>query len=101
MRESDEQIPESFDDFSRVMVLLASKVISTSNGMSAGFLYESAKDVLRWHNLSVKQHINTIMRIGTLTHLDDEAWVKFKYNTTSKMLNGDDIDRLARMQQRG
>jgi len=100
LRSADENMPEDFDDFSIAMVMIASKVISSSNGMSAFFLYESAKDVLRWHNLSVKKYINTIMSIGTLYHLDDEGWNKYKYKTTSKMLDGDDIDRLALMQQK-
>jgi len=39
------------------------------------------------------------MSIGTLYHLDDEGWNKYKYKTTSKMLDGDAIDKLARMQQ--
>ena len=97
MRDRSGTIPEYFDDYSTTMIVIASRVVSASNGMSASFLYESAKDVLKWHNLSVKEHINTVMQIGVLLNLDDEAWSKFKYTGTKKMLDGDDIDRMAQV----
>jgi len=39
-----------------------------------GFLYDSAKDQLRWHDLSAKNHVRTIMRIGEVMALSDEDY---------------------------
>lgn len=43
-----------------------------------GFIYESAKDQLRWNGLSVKDHINTVMSIGNLLYLDDKKFEEVK-----------------------
>ena len=56
--------------------------------MSGAFLYESAKDTLKWHGLSVKEHITTIMHIGTLYHLSDEDFAKMGTSTS----NSDFVD---------
>ena len=43
-----------------------------------GYLYESAKDQLRWHNLEVKDYINLIMAIGQIMSYSDEDYKKEK-----------------------
>ena len=43
-----------------------------------GYLYESAKDQLRWHNLEVKDYINLIMAIGQIMSYSDEDYRKEK-----------------------
>ena len=47
-------------------------------GMGASYIYESAKDELRWINLSVKENIGYVMRIGQMYHMEDEAFSKIK-----------------------
>ena len=47
-------------------------------GMTASFLYESAKDQLRWFDVSVKKNIGYVMQIGQIYHMDDEAFSKIK-----------------------
>jgi len=55
------------------------KLISISQGESGGgFIYQSAKDVLKWHNLSVKKHISVIMSIGNLYLLPEKQFEKYK-----------------------
>ncbi len=65
--------------------------------MGVSFLYDSAKDVLKWNNLSIKDNINIIMRIGGMLHLSDKDFANVKSNvsTESVMLTGDDINNLA------
>lgn len=43
-----------------------------------GYLYESVKDELRWHNMSVKAHKWIVMRIGEVMALDDDQYKKEK-----------------------
>ncbi len=45
--------------------------------MSAGFNYQSAKDVLRWEKLSRKQHIKYIMVVGSIVHLGDKQFQEY------------------------
>ena len=60
--------------------------------MSVAFLYESAKDVLRWHNLSVKTHINEVMSIGSLIYLSDENYNKHRAKISEENSTTEDID---------
>ncbi len=46
--------------------------------MSAGYHYESAKDVLRWEKLPVRSYAKFVMSIGALVHLSDDDFEKFK-----------------------
>ena len=59
--------------------------------MSTSFLYQNAKDVLRWNNLSVKKHIGDIMRIGTFLFLSDEDFEEIKNKSKYTEI---DIDQL-------
>jgi len=43
-----------------------------------GFLYDSAKDQMKWIGLSAKQHLGTVMRIGEVMALRDEDYQKAK-----------------------
>jgi len=71
-------MPDSFDEFCTVISYICGHVVSTSNGMGSSYLYQSAKDVLKWNNLSVKDHIKTVMSIGQLVHLNDEQFEEVK-----------------------
>jgi len=42
--------------------------------MGYSFLYDSAKDCLRWAGLSVKDNIKLVMSIGSLVHLKEETF---------------------------
>ena len=43
-----------------------------------GFIYESAKDQLRWARLSVKKNIGTICKIGQILAMSEENYKKSK-----------------------
>ena len=43
-----------------------------------GYLYESAKDQIRWHHLEVKDYINLIMSIGQIMSYAEEDYKKEK-----------------------
>ena len=79
--------------------MISSEVVTISNGMSASFLYQSAKDVLGWHKLSIKEHIKTVMRIGDYINLpqkdfdrirDEETFNRVTVDDLKKVLNGND-----------
>lgn len=49
----------------------------TYSAMGAvGFLYESMKDQLRWHNLKPKKHIEYISTIGKYISMSDKDFAK-------------------------
>lgn len=43
-----------------------------------GYLYDSAKDQVKWHGLSVKKYIKMVMKIGQIVVLKDEDYQKEK-----------------------
>jgi len=47
-----------------------------------GFLYESAKDQLRWNNLSIKHYVKIIMQIGQILSISDKDFNKYKVEHT-------------------
>ncbi|MDM5264678.1 hypothetical protein PF327_10775 [Sulfurovum sp. XTW-4] len=76
-------------------------VVPTSTGMSVSFLYESAKDTLRWHRLSVQKHIGTVMSIGNMLFMDDKSYGEMRTKSSAtKAFTGDDIDKMAQAIQR-
>lgn len=46
--------------------------------MSVAYLYESAKDVLKWSNLDVKLYVKSVMSIGSIYHLSDKEFENYK-----------------------
>ena len=46
--------------------------------MGGSFVYQSAKDQLKYHNLSIKKHITAIIAIGNLYLLSEENFEKYK-----------------------
>ena len=58
-----------------------------------GYLYESVKDQLRWHSLSVKRYEGLIFSIGDIMALNDEDYKKAKAKYM-KMKNSEMIDAL-------
>ncbi len=81
-------------EFESILAYVASKC-SFSYGFSGatGFLYESAKDELRWAGMRPKYYVRLIMHIGELVALDDEAFEKAKVRNI-KMEPGDMAARL-------
>ncbi len=51
---------------------------------ATGFLYESAKDNIRWKNLSVKSYISDIMFIGRMICMKDEDWQTYMAKVTAR-----------------
>jgi len=43
-----------------------------------GYIYESVKDQLRWHKLSVKQYVRLVSNIGQIMALSDDDFRKEK-----------------------
>jgi len=62
--------------------------------MSASYLYESAKDVLKWHNLSVKDNIFDVMQIGNLIYLDDAKFESIKNSSEFIGVSVEDLEEL-------
>lgn len=76
------------------MAMVASQVVITANGMSSGFLYESAKDCLKWAGLSVEEHIRFIMSVGTHYCQSDEDFEKFKNDNEYLEVSVTDLEEL-------
>jgi hypothetical protein len=99
---SKDSFPDDWDEYKIKLALVCSEVVSYSNGMSASFYYESAKDVLRWHKMSVKKYIKTVMNIGSMIYLDDKTFSSLlTRSSVARAYNGDDIDRMARAMNHG
>ena len=62
--------------------------------MGAAFIYESAKDVLRWNNLSVKEHINLVMRIGNYLNMSDKDFEDVKNKNEFLDITLEDLNRM-------
>ena len=62
--------------------------------MSSSFFYQSAKDVLHWHNLSVKEHIKVVMSIGNYINLSETEFDKIKSNEAFNHVTVDDLKRV-------
>ncbi|PHR57288.1 MAG: hypothetical protein COA44_06200 [Arcobacter sp.] len=45
---------------------------------AVGYLYESVKDQMKWHKLSVKKYIKVVMGIGRIMVLSKEDYMKQK-----------------------
>jgi len=58
-----------------------------------GYLYESVKDQLRWSNLSVKDYVGVISRIGQIMSYSEEDYKKKKVKAM-KMKPSDIADAL-------
>ena len=43
-----------------------------------GYLYDSVKDQLKWHHLSVKDYVELISQIGQIMSMSDEDFNKHK-----------------------
>lgn len=61
----------------RVLAYLASRCEYAYGAMGkSGYLYESVKDVLKWHNMRPRHYAFLLMRIGDWMALDDERYRK-------------------------
>lgn len=77
-----------------MLVSIASKCEFNYAGMGrSGYLYESMKDQLRWHSISVKEYISLISTIGQIMSLSDEDFSKAKAKAM-KMSNSSLADAL-------
>ena len=61
-----------------------------------GYLYESIKDQIRWHKLSVKKYVNLISSIGQIMALSEDDYKKEKAKI-KKMRNSEMVDALKTM----
>jgi hypothetical protein len=50
-----------------------------------GYLYQSAKDSIKWHRQKPKELINLIMDIGRLVYLPDEEFEKISIESDVKI----------------
>lgn len=81
------------------MYYLSLQVATQNNGFSSSFIYESAKDVLRWSNISVKENIQAIMSIGNYIFMADEDFknLKLKMSDKKESMALDALDKLAKV----
>lgn len=79
------------------MYYLSLQVSTQNNGFSTNFIYESAKDVLRWSNISVKDNIQAIMTIGNYIFMADEDFEKLKMSDKKESMALDVLDKLAKV----
>ena len=66
--------------------------VPVSNGESVSFIYQSVKDVIKWHSISVKDHIAIIMNMGTLIYMTEENYNKVIDESLHKSVTKSDID---------
>ena len=66
------EFPSDWDEYRKVITVACTKTVSVSNGMAVTYLYESAKDVLKWLDVNVSEYVKTVMSVGNLVHLDDK-----------------------------
>ena len=79
------KLPEMLSERIRVLFLISIRCEIQYGMMGAtGFLYESAKDNIKWKNLSIKKYISDIMFIGRMTVLSDEKWGEYMASMTAK-----------------
>jgi len=60
------------------------------------FVYQSAKDQLKWNNLTVKNHISVIMLIGDLSNASKEDWEKYKTENNYIGITKEELDEFMR-----
>jgi len=84
--------PNDFDEYMKYITSVCISCISSSNGMSASFIYQSAKDSLKWHNMSIKDNIQTVMRIGVLLNLSNEDFENMKNDNEFLDVNLDELN---------
>ncbi len=91
MRSSETLFPVGWDEYRIVLANISRQVVSTSNGMSVGFSYQSAKDVLKWNNLSPKQYVKTVMAVGSIYHLTDKQFEDYKNDSEYLEFTADEL----------
>ncbi|MCK5743630.1 MAG: hypothetical protein KAH30_02745 [Caldisericia bacterium] len=62
--------------------------------MGVSYVYQSAKDVLKWRNLSVREHIGTVMQVGNLVYLSDKAFDEITTENEFLEISKEDLDRM-------
>lgn len=68
---------EELQSYERILAHLASKCEYAYGAMGrSGYLYESVKDVCRWHSMRPRHYAFLLMRIGDWMALDDEQYRK-------------------------
>jgi len=66
-------------EFEHVLAVVCSKCEYAYGAMGrVGFSYDSAKDQLKWSDLSVKKWVSLVMEVGRYMALDDKDWKKIK-----------------------
>lgn len=75
-------------EFEHILALACSKCEYAYGAMGrVGFSYDSAKDQLRWANLSAKRWVSLVMEVGRYMALGEKDWLKIQSKTegTSNM----------------
>ncbi|MCK5744477.1 MAG: hypothetical protein KAH30_07035 [Caldisericia bacterium] len=62
--------------------------------MGASYNYQSAKDVLKWNKVSIRDNINTVMRIGILVNMRDENFNDIVNENEFLEISKDDLDNM-------
>jgi len=94
LRGKDKKDLSEFDEYSLAMIVICSRTVTQSNGMASFYLYESAKDNLKWYNLRVKDYIHDVMQIGTLVNLSEESFNKLSSDEMFSGLTKEDIEEM-------
>ena len=70
---------ETLHHFEKVLANIASRCEFNYGAMGrVGFLYESAKDQLKWSGLIVKNYIKLLSQVGHILSMSDEDYNKRK-----------------------
>jgi len=69
-------------------------------GGVVGYLYDSAKDAIKWSNLKPKHFVNLVMQVGQLVYLSDEDFDKISDNSDNDIIQLSDINNFAKMMQK-
>ena len=88
--------------FEQYLLQVAAQCQPAFGGMGAvGFLYESAKDQIRWHRLNVRRYISLIMAVGSLLFASKEEWQRKSPGTNIESASAEEIDEFIRKADNG
>ena len=60
-------------------------------GGVVGYLYDSAKDAIKWHKAKPKEYIKLIMAIGRLVYLSEDDFTKTMNHHTADTISDDEV----------
>lgn len=97
MRSDNKEFPDDFDEYSKFIVSICNYCQPNYGSMGGivGYLYDSAKDAIRWHKAKPKEYINLIMAIGRLAYLSDEDFNKIAIDSDIEEMDLRTLNNLA------